>query len=374
MGQSFITARLSLWLDLVRAVAAIAVLLGHIVQLGLYSGSWPFTIALQKNAVTVFFVLSGLVIASSVARGRGGHRGGLGEFALARAKRVVPVAMLGIGAGLLVAALGDASEAPLFAGAAQWPGNGEILRAVLFVSESWNSGFAPNPLMWSLVYEVWFYALFGAAMFLRGWNRAIWLAVLAAAAGPNILLLLPAWLVGAGLCHWTAARDLPRSLARPAAALAFAMLFVAPAIAPVLLEGLSAVLPGWDLGFSLYALSDNLLAIAVVAGFIGLRKLAEDGLAIPERWAGTVRAFANISFTLYLLHWPLLKALQMAGIGAGDSMVRFALLAALVVGACALLAMLVERRTPHMPRCFANPISATKKGPTLSGGPFVKLV
>lgn len=151
--------------------------------------------------------------------------------------------------------------------------------------------------------------------------------------------------------------------------LALAMLLVAPAIAPALLGLLTAILPGWDLGFSLYALSDNLLALAVGAGFIGLRSLAEDGLAVPERLAASVRALADISFTLYLLHWPLLKALRMAGIGAGESPLRFALLAALVVGLCALLALLVERRTPQLRRWLRDWSTPRKRGQPLRAAP-----
>lgn len=333
-GQPFITPRLSLWLDLVRGLAALAVLLGHAVQTGLYTGPWLFSIALQKDAVTVFFVLSGLVIASSVAR----SRRGLGDYAVARATRIVPVAVLGIAAGLLVTA----------AAGGEWADPLTIALALAFLSESWTSGFAPNPLLWSLCYEVWFYALFGAAMFLRGGQRIGWLLLLAAIAGPNVLLLLPAWLVGVALCHWRAARSLPLALARPAVVLAGAMLVIAPAIAPSLLELLVAVLPGWPLGYSLYALSDNLLALAVGAGFIGLRRLCEEGLAVPAWLAGPVRGLAGISFTLYLLHWPMLQALREAGISAGDNPLLFVALLALVTGGCALLAALVELRTPAL--------------------------
>ena len=364
-GQQFLTPRLSVWLDLVRGIAAVAVLLGHAVQVGLYTGPWPFTIALQKNAVTVFFVLSGLVIASSVARG--GMR--LRDYALARAARIVPVALLGIAVALLVAAVDAASGAPIFPEDAGWRNPGEILRAVFFLSESWNTGFAPNPLMWSLAYEVWFYALFGAAMFLRGWTRVGWLVVLAVAAGPNIALLMPAWLVGALLCHWPRARDLPSTFARPLVVLACAMLVIAPVLAPDLFALLTALLPGWDLGFSLYALSDNLLALAIGGGFIGLRRLAQDGLEVPRRLVAPVRGLADISFTLYLLHWPVLKALRMADIGAGDSALRFALLIALVVGVCAMLAMAVERRTPALRRWLVDRAEPRKRGQPLRAAP-----
>ena len=88
-GEKFITTPLSLWLDLIRAIAALVVVVGHAYQLKMYTGFYPFTISLQLNAVVVFFVLSGLVIASSSdAEGQT-----LASFAAARLARILPVAL-----------------------------------------------------------------------------------------------------------------------------------------------------------------------------------------------------------------------------------------------------------------------------------------
>lgn len=57
---------MSIVLDIVRGMAAIAVLIGHAVQLGIYSGPWPFEFSLQHNAVIVFFVSSGILITNSL--------------------------------------------------------------------------------------------------------------------------------------------------------------------------------------------------------------------------------------------------------------------------------------------------------------------
>lgn len=66
MQHRFVEGPIMLALDAVRAVAAIIVVAGHMVQLGIYRGSWPFDDSVQHTAVIVFFVLSGLVIANSV--------------------------------------------------------------------------------------------------------------------------------------------------------------------------------------------------------------------------------------------------------------------------------------------------------------------
>lgn len=341
----FLTPRLSPWLDLVRGLAAVCVVLGHCVQLDLYTGPWPFTLAFQKNAVTVFFVLSGLVIASSAAS----RPRSLGDFALARASRIVPVAMLGLLVAIVVAVVDARSGQPAFAEHAQWEG-GRIVLVALFLSESWTSGFALNPPAWSLAYEVWFYALFAAATYLQGARRIVALAVLALIAGPNILLLLPAWMAGMALCHWRKARAMPLFLAPVMLAVAGFALYVAAALAPYGFAVLHLIAPDWKFGYSLYALTDTLVALAIAGGFMALRTLAERGWVIPAKPARAARALADISFTLYLLHWPLLKVLRMAGVSAGDDPLALAAIVLLVVGWCALLAMLVERRTPTLRR------------------------
>lgn len=340
----FITRPVSLWLDLARALAALAVVVGHAAQIGTYTGAFPFTMFFQKNAVVVFFVLSGMVIAASVDR----DRRSLGDFALARISRIVPVAWAAIAVSLAVSALATTLPGPLqFAGDVRWADPGEILRAMLFLSESWTTAFPPNSPYWSLCYEVWFYALFAAATYLKGPVRWTWLALLAAAAGPNILLLMPVWLVGVALVRLPAARKVPPGLAAILIAIAVAGLFVAPRYA---MDGFALLRPvaPWGLGSSLYALTDLALAIALAAGFAGLKTLAdrgaERGLILPAWSEPAIRWGANMSFSLYLLHWPLLKLAHMAGLTAGKSPLAFAAVIAAIVAISGAFARVTEHK------------------------------
>lgn len=336
--DSFITRPVSVWLDLIRALAAIAVVVGHAVQLNVYTGAFPFSIALQKNAVVVFFVLSGMVIAASVDR----DRRTLGQFAIARISRIVPVAWGAIAVSLAVAALDVGLPGnPIFAEDRDWADLGPALLAAVFLSESYTTQFRPNAPYWSLSYEVWFYALFAAATYLRGRSRAIWLVLLALLAGPNILLLMPAWLIGTLLVRAPAARRIglvPACLLVGAAA---AALFIVPGFAMRGFALLHQYVP-WQLGFSLYAITDTLLAIAVAGGLAGLRTLSGRSVTIPVGAEPAIRWTANMSFSLYLLHWPLLKLVHMAGLTAGESTLGFALIIATVVAVSGAFAAVTE--------------------------------
>jgi peptidoglycan/LPS O-acetylase OafA/YrhL len=307
----FITARLSILLDLVRAMAALAVLIGHAVQLGHYDGYYPFTTQFQHNAVIVFFVLSGLVIAASAdrtPREPGGPM--LARYALARGARILPVALPALAISLAVMAVDDLLlPAPIFSEDARGIPAREWLYAVLFLSESYRTGFPPNPPYWSLCYEVWFYALFGAATFLEGWKRIAATVLVAAIAGPNILLLFPVWLVGVALARIPSARGVPAWLAVPFILCALACLTWVSTISYPLYQATGGYVP-WSMGFSIFPLTDMLLALSLALGFAGLRTFTLNGGAWLERMAGPIRYAANMSFSLYLLHWPLLKLLR----------------------------------------------------------------
>ncbi|MBV1687005.1 acyltransferase [Novosphingobium sp. G106] len=338
----FITPPLSIVLDLVRALAALAVLIGHAKQLGHYSGPYPFGLAFQHNAVVVFFVLSGLVIAASVDRARAaGREQTLPGYALARAARILPVALPALAISLAVMLIDAAiTPTPIFGEDATGVPASEWLFALTFLSESYQTGFAPNPPYWSLCYEMWFYALFAVATFMTGWKRLAWLAVLALVAGPNVLLMLPIWLVGVALARLPIARRVPFWLGLAFVAVALASLFVMPQFSRPVYRAIHQVVP-WRMGFSIFAPTDFALALTMALGFAGLRSLTLGGGHWIERAEKPIRYAANMSFSLYLLHWPLLKLLRVLRAPENGAL-GFLVVLGIVVAASAAFATLTE--------------------------------
>ncbi|MEO5597445.1 MAG: acyltransferase [Novosphingobium sp.] len=339
--EPFITRPLSLWLDLVRALAAFVVLVGHAYQNGLYTGPYPFTIALQLNAVVVFFVLSGLVIASSSQR----EGTSLGSYAAARIARIVPTALLALamsyGVGLLAQAHGvSAVPIGMDDGNVSWE---RTLLSAAFLNESLSTGLAINPPFWSLCYEVWFYALYGAGLFLTGGKRLAWLALMALVAGANVLLLLPAWLAGVWLVRSPWVLTITPARGPVYIVLALTALLSFRRIAPPL-EKLLGELTWWDLGHSHYALAYILIAACIALGFAGLRAVLGDQAGRIARYSGPIKQAADMSFTLYVLHWPLLILLRIAGVSSGSNVLLFALLLGGVAAVCWLVSKLVEQR------------------------------
>jgi peptidoglycan/LPS O-acetylase OafA/YrhL len=342
MSDGFVNRPMSIALDLVRAGAALAVLVGHAAQLRLYRGPWPFE-DMQHEAVVVFFVLSGLVIVNSVER----KRLTLRDYAVARTARILPVSLFAIAFSLAAFAVAATfSSNPLPASDYDHL-TARVVMSLLFLSETrLGLGTAWNSPYWSLCYEVWYYALFAAAFYLRGRRRTVWLAILALAAGLKVLLLLPIWLMGVWLAR-AGARYRPGPLAAfgcLAAGLALAALAnLAEQPAERTLIAISG-LGRPDYKFSAYVLTDVPLGVAVTLCFLGLRPLADMAAGALQRCERPIRYAAGLSFTLYMLHWPILRLLGSLSVSAGDSLVLFAGLLLAICVFCALVASVIERK------------------------------
>ena len=354
----FISPPLSGWLDLVRALAALAVVVGHTHLLGLYTGPYPFTHIFELNAVVVFFVLSGMVIASSADRDCMDGR----RYVAARVARIVPVAWAALAISYGIALYGQSQGLPPKS-VGMDPGGVSLvraLRAAIFLDQSWTGGLAINPPWWSLSCEVWFYVLFGLGTWLKGPKRIAALALAGLMAGTNVLLMLPIWLVGVLLVRLPALRNVSLVGGTALVLVAFFSL-QASVVAYVLLEPITLPIAALYPGHSQYALGYLAVALGVAGGFAGLRALVGERGFLPARIMPAVNWAANMSFSLYVLHWPLLVLLKANGITAGTSLAGFFGIIALVGATSGLFAHLVEHRREPLRRWLEQVLGAAQR-------------
>lgn len=347
--EPFLTRPLSVVLNFVRFGAALLVVVGHAVQLGLYHGDFPFGVRMQHYCVIVFFVLSGLVISTSVL----GGRSMLWRYAVARISRILPVAIPALIFSTLAAYL-LAGPSPVRMDNSPEDAlaiTKQLLAPLTFIS-AWPGVAGPvwNPPYWSLCYEVWYYAIFALAAFLGGWRRAVAVGLSCLAAGGAILLLMPAWLFGVALTHVPAARRLPVALA-PLVLVAAG--WAALALFEIDREVLNPLLKAWwpgDAEWSEWALSDLAMGLIMTVALVGARPLAECLAGPILRLGIAAKNLAGFSFTLYLFHWPLIQLLRSWRIEAGQSFTVFSALIALIVLVCAAISILTERQAPRLRR------------------------
>ncbi len=309
-GSTEINIVVSLYLDFTRLMAAIVVVVSHIwpVMEPNFPLPWP-----AHEAVIVFFVLSGYVIAHTVAT----RERSFTAFLFNRITRVgsvtVPALTLGALFSLCVPlTISDVFPLPSGSGAM----TRDSLISVLFLGETWWSpGFAPlNAPYWSLNFEVWYYVMFGAWHFIRSNWRWPLCAALFLAVGPKIVLLFPCFLMGVGLYRHQAAIRLSEraALALLAGTAIFATsLWWLDIRTPVR----TAIMQAWPwfsaAGAANQVVTDSLYAAAFAVSILAVSRLAR--YAKPLFWFEPgIRWGANRTLSIYLLHAPLFAFLWAA--------------------------------------------------------------
>lgn len=313
--------RLSPFIDLLRLALALWVALGHMQWRGLVDlPAGAMVLRTGHEAVILFFVLSGLVISDAARR----KHGDLRTYAIARIARVCSVAIPALVLTIALDAIalgfdpGAAGKYPIWQYDNFWA---HFLVHAAFLGQLWGLSITPfsNVPYWSLSYEVWYYALFGVAFYLRGARRVITVGVIVTMMGPKLWLLLPCWWAGV-----TLARDADRLVLSPArgallAGICLAALIVMHSggfdIEPtrITIGPVTAIGDAW-IGQSRWFLVDWLTA-AFFALF--LAGFAATGVRLPAALAWRIRHWAGASFSLYLVHMPVIMLLVTAGSIAG---------------------------------------------------------
>lgn len=164
--------------------------------------------AFGREAVAVFFVLSGYLVGGQVVRQVRQDRFNPRVFVIKRLSRFWIVLLPGL---LFTAVLDTISRSqfttdnPFVQGRAT-SGFPAALGNAVFLMDGRCLAFGTNHSLWSLGYEFWFYFVFAAlcvaasALVRRRWGAAIAGVVIAAACvaafGLHLLWLIPAWLIG----------------------------------------------------------------------------------------------------------------------------------------------------------------------------------
>ena len=296
----------SIYLDLVRFIAACLVYMYHSNQRLLVHDVLPAS-DYGHSAVTVFFVLSGFVIAF-ITDTKERH---WSTYAASRISRVYSVALPAVVLTMGLDGLGRHLYPALY----DYPFDQFAVRtaaSLLLLNETWFVSITSfsNVPFWSICYEMWYYVAFGFAMFLP--RRIRWWAVagLALLLGPKVVLLAPLWLLGVWLYRWQWLQQISAGqgwllvLGSSAGIVAFHHAGMSELVAARFKDVIGA---HWhaQLTFSKFFPSDYLLGSFVFLNFAGLRRVSDSLAPLLLRLERPIRWLAGYTLSLYLLHQPL---------------------------------------------------------------------
>lgn len=332
-------------LDLLRGMAALAVCAGHLrnfmfvdfrdlVLPGAMERVFYFATSVGHSAVIVFFVLSGYFVGGSVWRLASRGQFDWWDYLLARLTRLWVVLLPALVFTLLFDALG-ASVAP-GSGVAKWDQSlPTFLGNALFLQTIAVPVFGSNGPLWSLANEFWYYIAFPFLALGLVRRSVLWLLPMAIGGAvlwkvqPEIPSGFLFWLMG-----WTAAlRD---RVATPG------WRFISIAIA-IFLGALAAA-----------KFLDGFLSELTVAAATWMLLCVLPHVRVSDKAAPWATGLSEMSYSLYLFHFPLAAFLFMAPVRIQPSpfaYLQFLLGLAAMVGFGYVMWWLFERHTDGV-RCF----------------------
>lgn len=339
-----ITPTLSVTLNLLRFLAALIVVIGHMnllefSNLGIEIGKYGHTM------VVLFFVISGYIIGRTTIDQKPDAK----AYSINRASRIYIVALPNIALCFTAALL-----IPSIEGTNAFATTSSqivlLLKSLFFLNQSWVKFENPplNPPFWSLCYEVWYYVIFAAFYYPKSnYSKALAGGTACILAGPAIMALMPAWLCGLALVYLK-----PDQIKNPwltiAAALLVVMFIVEARLDTAIQKQLSTLIPAiWRLGSSTRFLTDYILAACFGAVILSAGKIKIIISTIVEK---IIANLAGFSFTLYLFHDPILRLLQtLANLKQISYAMHVAVLASVLLS-CWWISLATEARTSSLRR------------------------
>ena len=341
----------SIYLDLVRFVAAFLVVLFHSNVRNISSEQIPLSTH-GHQAVMVFFVLSGYVI-SYIAAGR---ESSPIEYWSSRLSRFYSLAIPAVLLAPLLDLAGQALAPEFYVGKTthDWWAL-RIFSSLLFTNEIWVLSIMSfsNVPYWSLCYEMWYYVLFAAATFAKGSTRHVLLVVTVLFVGPKIMLLAPIWGLGVVLHRWRRLYNLRawQNWALFLGSIPAYLLFHHYQLSELGSDWLRTLVGAeWhkQATFSRYFITDYLLALVIAANFVGFRGIAHHFATPLLTCERPIRWIASFTFSLYLLHQPLLQFFG-ALINGNPSKPWFYLeVLAATLASIVVISLLTEQKRSHL--------------------------
>ncbi|MEA5098730.1 MAG: acyltransferase [Burkholderiaceae bacterium] len=349
---------ISIYLDLIRFLAAVTVFFVH-ANYDRFTGGLPVVWRLKdlgNDAVMVFFVLSGFVIAYVSDE----KEKTLKDYFVSRFARLYSVAIPALILTVVLDNIGLRVFYDIYDGG--WFQNDRpawrLASNVLFVNELWFTSVRPfsNGPFWSLGYEFWYYVIFAVACYLKTPLKYLLLVALCLFIGPKILILFPVWLLGVLVYHIIKNKQVPE-FAGWVMALGSLLLYTIFRIDgyPDYLYGVTAEYIDQDfmmytLKWSQEFLSSYAIGILVAVHLVGVAAIAPRLNWLLYAGEKPIRYLAGFTFATYLFHYPLLQFFAAIGSHFDDQSIRNSIMVFGSMSVIWALGTVTERRKADIKR------------------------
>jgi peptidoglycan/LPS O-acetylase OafA/YrhL len=311
MHKETMKPQLSIYLDLCRFIAAVVVVLAHLIHFDIATGDWiKWLPESGRDAVILFFLLSGYVISYTCKQ----KNDKLKSYVIARATRVYSVALPVLILTVIVDLIGIQFNPESYNGLYQYQKLYIYIPLHLgFLGEIWTLSEQPFTVVpyWSLGYEVWYYVLFAALYFYSGFKRVFLFSLIFIFVGYKLWLLFPLWLAGVWLYRNHTRWDINQTVA--------CLIFYGSLFGYFLYKVTGAdkylISLGEDiwpfaslpLGSAKKYLSDYAVCFFVICHLYAARYVNLSWLLKARK---TIVTLASYTFTLYLVHAPLMLTIE----------------------------------------------------------------
>ncbi len=343
------TKPFSLYLDVVRFLAALAVFVAHV-------SSHPFTehvvwwrLATYGDvAVTLFFVLSGYVISYVTAT----REQNLSTYFSARVARLYSVVAIGLILTITLDLAGMQINPDFY-----------TIKKVLWKPESWTgylssavfvnefqifrfNGIAPgtNGPYWSLSFEATYYVVAALILFCR---RQIWIPVtfiLLFLAGRTITALLPIWGLGFFLHRSTTLQVRRLPLCILLATVSAAAVIATPIITRHLpTDNFGIRFPWGRAPFNRNLVGDYFVVIGFSVHLISMRQLLSQPINIRPQLDAAIRWLGSLTFPLYCFHYPAICFFAAISPWSNTSWANLVLITTSTIGLVIVMTPMCER-------------------------------
>lgn len=301
MNEKYLSWQTSLILDILRLSAALVVFLTHGYTVWYKSYNFFPDMDLAHFSVVTFFVLSGYVISYTTTKN---NRGAV-HYAQARLSRLYSVLLPAILFTAFIQIIIYYINPSVYSKYSNSTPVVRYLISILCLNDIWLFSSSPklNAPLWSLSYEFWYYVIFGAWFYRKNSRSYFFLALGCLIAGPSILSMMPIWLMGRLAYRLSLKKTPPKS---------YGLIFAASIILAIVLlkylPGLPFKLGQPPFNYANEFIKDIILGFFLSVALYSVTETTKTNIqpAFLERF----RKVANLTFPLYLFHFPLLALWQ----------------------------------------------------------------